>query len=86
MGKLFDTGPSEKYPRNPATPAPIGTGPSGETCGTCKFRLRIQYRAGTYQKCELAKAMWTHGTGSDIKAKWPACREWAALTPSSERT
>jgi hypothetical protein len=34
--------------------------------------------AKTYLKCELMKAYWTGGAGSDIKARAPACRRWEA--------
>lgn len=55
-----------------------GTGPEGESCGTCQHRARIRY-AKTYQKCELVKAKWTHGAGTDIRARDPACERWEAL-------
>jgi len=52
-----------------------GTGPAGETCGTCRHRM-----AGhRYSKCELNRARWTRSRGSDILAKAPACKYWAAL-------
>ncbi len=59
---------------------PPGTGPKGETCKTCEhiFRNRL---AKTYLKCELAKARWTGGGGSDILAGSPACKAWEAKTP-----
>lgn len=52
-----------------------GTGPAGETCGTCKFHVILQY-AGRYHKCQLAKARWTSGAGSDIRVRSPACYAW----------
>lgn len=60
--------------------APIGSGPKGETCKTCEHIVRVQYHDKTYLKCNLRKANWTHGYGSDIRAKWPACSFWT--TPS----
>jgi hypothetical protein len=66
------------------TPAPKGyaalpgTGPEGETCGSCRYLYRRQY-AKTYLKCELMKPYWTGGQGSDIRAKTPACRRWEPL-------
>lgn len=54
-----------------------GTGPEGETCGGCKHYTRTTTGArNTFRKCELMRAHWTHGPGSDIRAKDPACREW----------
>jgi hypothetical protein len=50
-----------------------GSGPKGETCGSCKFAVGRKYK-----KCELAKEIWTHGTGSDIRLKSPACHKWQA--------
>ncbi len=54
-----------------------GTGPTGETCKTCAHYTRVSW-AGTYRKCghELARAKWTHGPGSDIRARDPACSQW----------
>jgi len=54
-----------------------GRGPAGETCGTCQHYCTVSY-AKTYRKCELARANWTHGPGSDIRKKDPACEFWAA--------
>ena len=52
-----------------------GTGPAGETCGSC------QHITGTrYKKCELNRARWTHGRGSDILVRAPACKYWEAQT------
>lgn len=59
----------------PCTPSPIGTGPAGETCRTCKHLARIQY-ANTYLKCGKMRAVWTGGAGTDVRAGWAACREW----------
>jgi hypothetical protein len=52
-----------------------GTGPEGETCGTCKHLVRRQM-AKTYMKCGLTMAKWTGGAGSDIRHKDPACSKW----------
>lgn len=49
-----------------------GTGPPGERCGTCQHDVRL----GKYHKCVLCKPNWTHGPGSDIKMKSPACAKW----------
>jgi hypothetical protein len=49
-----------------------GTGPAGETCGSCQNRM-----AGRrYSKCQLNRPKWTHGRGSDILARSPACKYW----------
>ena len=69
------------YRRNASHPrghaAPPGTGPEGETCGSCAHYTRRKF-AGTYRKCGLMEAHWTNGPKSDIRAKDPACKLWAA--------
>ena len=52
-----------------------GTGPEGETCGSCAHLTRRQL-SKTYTKCALTKATWTGGGGSDIRHKDPACAKW----------
>lgn len=52
---------------------PPGTGPAGETCGSCCHRA--MGRGGWY-KCDLNQAHWTGGLGTDILLKSPACRLW----------
>ena len=54
-----------------------GTGPAGETCGTCEHKVRKQM-GGTFLKCGLAHHKWTGGPGSDILARSPACSGWKA--------
>lgn len=51
---------------------PSGTGPEGETCGTCKHCNRF----GRYMKCDLARANWTGGPRTDILARDKACSKW----------
>lgn len=55
--------------------APPGTGPEGETCGSCVHLVRRQM-AKTYFKCGLERARWTGGGGTDVRAKDAACRRW----------
>jgi hypothetical protein len=57
--------------------APPGTGPEGETCGSC-LHLYRNVMAKTYLKCELNRAKWTGGGGTDVRARDPACRQWQA--------
>lgn len=52
-----------------------GTGPAGETCGSCKFRTEVRH-ARAYPKCELNRAKWTGGKRSDILVRSPACEKW----------
>ena len=52
-----------------------GTGPKGETCGSCRHLYRRRY-SKVYLKCALCEPKWTGGPGSDIKARAPACSKW----------
>lgn len=53
-----------------------GTGPKGETCGTCGHaRYYAPSGKRRYYKCGLLEP--THGKGSDIKLNSPACLRWA---------
>ena len=54
--------------------APVGSGPAGETCGTCAYLIRKQM-ARDYLKCKLMQAVWTGGYGTDVHARDPACRK-----------
>lgn len=54
-----------------------GTGPEGETCKTCRHKFGAgNSHARTYWKCELMRAHWTGGPGTDIRMRSPACRRW----------
>lgn len=52
--------------------APPGTGPKGETCGSCKHVRR----SNKFFKCDLRRATWTHGYGTDVRARDEACVKW----------
>jgi hypothetical protein len=68
---------SRAHPKKTGHAAPIGSGPSGESCKTCHHYVRVNY-GGIWRKCDLMRKFWTHGPGSDIRAKDPACRHWQA--------
>ncbi len=78
MGKEFSLTPEEKRratshsPKRSGYAHPPGTGPAGETCGSCKHC----WRSDRFRKCELRKAAWTHGYATDILARSPACKSW----------
>ena len=61
-------------------PAPIGTGPPSETCGSCANLYRRAF-SKTYLKCELMRATWTGGAATDVKARDAACARWAVAKP-----
>jgi len=54
-----------------------GTGPAGETCGTC-LHLYRRRMSKTYLKCALVNREWTGGSATDVKASTPACLKWEA--------
>lgn len=62
-------------PRKTGHVMPPGTGPAGETCGTCKH-LHRNHMSKTYLKCSLNRSKWTGGAGSDVRAGDAACKLW----------
>lgn len=55
--------------------APPGSGPDGEFCKTCAHSF--PHRMGSkWYKCELMRANWTHGRGTDILVNAKACLRW----------
>lgn len=59
-----------------------GTGPEGMTCKQCKHKHSFGGPNGqtrkTFIKCELRRATWTNGEGTDILASSPACSKFEA--------
>lgn len=54
-------------------------GADGEpyTCGSCAFRELLSYRNRKFAKCVMSDgARITHGAATDVRAWWPACRDW----------
>jgi hypothetical protein len=59
-----------------------GSGPAGETCGTCQHYRTVCSGSGkTFRKCKRAEGAWTQGPGSDIRKKDPACCGWERVQP-----
>lgn len=59
--------------------APPGTGPRGETCGSCEFAVRRNGGKRNFWKCAKLLRLggkWTAGYGTDIRLKSPACKHW----------
>lgn len=54
-----------------------GTGPKGETCGSCAHHYCRSFR---YHKCALIKP--TKGTGTDIRVRAAACSRWEQKAPA----
>ena len=54
-----------------------GTGPEGKTCRDCRHKLRLgNYGCKSFLKCDLRRATWTSGEGTDILARTPACSKF----------
>lgn len=52
-----------------------GTGPAGETCGSCKHHI-VKRMAKDYHKCDRTRRLWTGGRRSDILVRAAACSKW----------
>ena len=83
MNTLFgedpDMRPKLKRPKKGHADVP-GTGPDGETCGTCKHDARTSNGGKkVWHKCELMRRFWTSSYGSDIRCKDGACRLWEGI-------
>ena len=78
--ELPDAPPPKKTGQAKGYAAKPGTGPEGETCGTCKF-IRTKDMAKRYHKCWHNRHNWTSGPGSDIRVRSPACGMWRPMEP-----
>ena len=68
--------PKSRPPRRGHAGIP-GTGPEGETCGTCEHLVATgRSRKRTYFKCGLARHRWTCGRATDVRFRDPACEQW----------
>lgn len=65
-------------------PARPGSGPEGETCGTCRHSKRLSYTRGFY-KCWLYRGAWTCSRRTDVLLRDPACRFWQPATKGGEK-
>jgi len=52
--------------------APPGTGPAGETCGSCEHISHGR----RWAKCDLTRACHTGGRRTDVLTRSPACNKW----------
>ncbi len=67
---------ARKAPRpDRAHPYPPGSGPRGQSCGTCAKLMERRF-SKTYFKCHVLMKTWTGGAGTDIRKKDPACLAW----------
>jgi hypothetical protein len=66
---------SVKHPLDRAHPYPPGSGPRGQTCGTCA-KLCTRHYSRKYFKCHVLMKFWSAGPATDIRKKDPACLCW----------
>lgn len=52
--------------------APPGTGPQGETCGSCRHLCRGR----RWAKCAMIEGKWTHSRKTDVLVGAHACSKW----------
>jgi hypothetical protein len=57
------------------TYAAPGTGPLGETCGSCRHATQLGGHR-TWYKCAKARRLWTNSVRTDIRLSTPACIGW----------
>ncbi len=76
MKTLFGDVPDKRPIKGRGHAALPGTGPDNETCGGCAHYRSCEYHDKTYRKCWLVREYWSHGPGTDIRQKDPACKEW----------
>lgn len=74
--------PAALRKRKSPTPSPIGSGPPGETCRSCRYRYRRDGGSKSFFKCAWIPA--TNGAGTDIKLKWASCAQWDPRWPLLE--
>lgn len=72
--EIPDSPPAMRRREDRAHAARPGSGPEGETCRHCAHRCAVEHNTRVYQKCGLMRQHWTHGPGTDIRAKDPACK------------
>ncbi len=77
FGKESELAVKELAPkRNRAHPAPVGSGPKGETCRGCGLCNAIEHRGKRYYKCGHHLVSPTHGEATDLRLKDSACSFW----------
>ena len=59
---------------------PPGSGPEGETCGSCAHVCRFR-QSKALAKCGLNKRIWTGSRTTDVNVTSPACSKWQPAPP-----
>lgn len=74
--------PAKCSPKPAGYAAAPGTGPEGESCGTCGH-CRVRTAQGRrFYKCGLMVASWSKDRGTDVVLKSPACTRWEKGQPT----
>jgi hypothetical protein len=81
-----------KVPLHPDAPRTAAKGDEGAypRCGSCRFRVLLDHHNRSYPKCLVglpvpdhrgglaASTRISHGADTDVRAWWPACRDYEA--------
>lgn len=87
QGGIFGgNGPPRRYRGTPQPSpagyaAPPGTGPEGETCGSCGHCVFRMFRGRRFYKCENAARKWDRTRASDVLLHSPSCAQWKPGKP-----
>jgi len=73
---MFDLPRGPDYPERLLTMWRAFGRHNGRMCGSCRYFLRHREGKTSWAKCALT--MQTQGTGTDWRARWPACGRWEA--------
>jgi hypothetical protein len=78
MSREIITLPPQRFPvRKRGHAAMPGSGPQGETCGSCVHAVRTSHRPQKYTCGLRGSAAWM-GANSEIERSDPACSKWAS--------
>ena len=73
----------QRFPSAPAGyAAPPGSGPRGETCGTCAHCRVRRIRGHDVYKCAQRERDWSHDRSTDVLVRSPACLKHKAGKPA----
>lgn len=73
------------HPQAPGDCAPDAPKGRPFTCGTCQFRVAVDWHGKAHAKCNQglrddqyldASPRVTHGAATDVRAWWPACKDY----------
>jgi hypothetical protein len=87
QGGIFGGNETPRTYRGTPQPAPAGyasppgTGPEGETCGSCRHCVYRVFRGRRFYKCENNARKWDRTRASDVLVHSPACKQWTAGKP-----